>query len=355
MTVPTVADAGVKPEVARSSLPPGDWLLLALLPGTLTCLFYFGAGVAENLVIGCVTGLGCDAAVRWFSESRAASANRFGTFDRSALIPAILIALAVPPGAPWGVLTIAVGSAYLVAKHAFGGARNAVVNPAVYGYQVELGSHPATMASWPSPLATPDSFQAWIGTSPTLGRLSIPGGTADGVTLATPLDILRQNSGNLLVDLIAAHHQLGALAGVGWQQINIAFLMGGMLLLNRGIVSWHIPLSFLATLTLCALLFYDEGSSASGGSPVFHLLSGATMLGAFFLATEPNMSPTEVGAQWIYGALTGALVFALRVGGESPDGVAWAILAANLCAPLIEDIGLARARRHPSASSADRA
>jgi electron transport complex protein RnfD len=108
-------------------------------------------------------------------------------------------------------------------------------------------------------------------------------------------------------------------------------------LLYRKIFTWHAPVAMLATLTICAALFYDEGSSASGGSPLFHLLSGATMFGAFFIITDPVSSAVSNRGRLIFGALIGLLVYTIRVRGNYPDAVAFAVLIANFAAPFIDN------------------
>ena len=154
--------------------------------------------------------------------------------------------------------------------------------------------------------------------------------------LATPLDLLKQNNALLVEDLWTQNPQFGRWAGIGWEWANIAFLAGGAWLLYQRIFTWHAPVAMLASLSLLAALFYDGGSSASGGSPLFHLLSGATMFGAFFIVTDPVTSAASLRGRLIYGALVGALVYIIRVRGNYPDAVAFAVLLMNFAAPFID-------------------
>jgi electron transport complex protein RnfD len=158
----------------------------------------------------------------------------------------------------------------------------------------------------------------------------------DGATMATPLDVVRQNSSLLINDLWAQNPQFGLWAGVGWEWVNIAFLAGGLWLLYKRVFTWHAPVAMLAALALMAALFYDGGSSASGGSPLFHLLSGATMFGAFFIVTDPVTSAVSLRGRLIYGALIGVLIYIIRVRGNYPDAVAFAVLIMNFAAPFID-------------------
>jgi electron transport complex protein RnfD len=158
----------------------------------------------------------------------------------------------------------------------------------------------------------------------------------DGVTMATPLDAFKTGlhtgatPGEILSQPI-----FSGLAGIGWQWVNIAYFIGGLVMIKKRLIQWYIPVGFLASLTLFSLVFslITPGETAS---PIFHLLSGATMLGAFFIATDPVSASTTVKGRLIFGALIGALVFIIRSWGGFPDGVAFAVLLANMCVPLID-------------------
>jgi electron transport complex protein RnfD len=154
--------------------------------------------------------------------------------------------------------------------------------------------------------------------------------------MATPLDLLKQNSSLLIEDLWTQNPLFGRWGGLGWEWVNLAFLAGGIWLLQQRVFTWHAPIAMLATLTLLSALFYDGGSSASGGSPLFHLLSGATMFGAFFIITDPVSSAVSLRGRLIYGALIGALLYIIRVRGNYPDAVAFAVLIMNFAAPFID-------------------
>lgn len=310
-------------------------VVYALCPGAAAMAIFFGLGVLSNICLAISMAVLCEYLV-WRLKGKD-DANPLGTLARdrefAIILPGFILALALPPGAPWWLLAVAVASASLLAKHAFGGSRNAIVNPAMFGYLVVLVSYPAALGAWPPPSSIDFSMANWIATG--LGNFIAP--EPDAVTMATPLDVVRHNTGYLLADLFEANPQLRGFGGAGWQEINLAFCAGGVFLMRQGMFRWQIPIAVLVSLSVCALLFYDEGSSASGGSPLFHLLSGGTMLGAFFIATEPNSSPTSDRAKLLYGAFIGILIYAIRVNGDYPDGVAWAVLIANVCAPLFDE------------------
>src|SRR5690606_4961177 len=123
-----------------------------------------------------------------------------------------------------------------------------------------------------------------------------------------------------------AQPSLGRWSGVGWEWVNLAFMAGGLYLAYARIIRWHIPAGMLGSLAVLARLFHDAGSSQSLGPPLFHLLGGATMLGAFFIATDPVSAATTPRGKLIYGILIGTVVFVIRAWGNYPDAVAFAVL-----------------------------
>lgn len=302
-------------------------VLLATLPGILVLTHFFGFGTLVNIAWACVVGLACEAL------ALALRRRPLGFYlrDYSALVTAALLGIALPPGSPWWLIAVGMASAILLAKHLYGGLGYNLFNPAMVGYVVLLISFPVQMTAWTPPRGLGEVPGLWQA----LQACFLPA-WYDGVTMATPLDVLRQNDGLLLQDLWQQTPQFGRWAGLGWEWANLAFLAGGLWLLYRRIFSWHAPLSMLASLALCAALFYDGGSSASGGSPLFHLLSGATMFGAFFIVTDPVTSAVSVRGRLVFGALVGLLVYLIRVWGSYPDAIAFAVLIMNFAAPFID-------------------
>jgi len=175
------------------------------------------------------------------------------------------------------------------------------------------------------------------------------------VTMATPLDALR--TGLLqqhTVDEIMVQPIFGHYGGTGFEWLAAAFLLGGLVLWALRIISWHVPLAFLAGVWLTAgfLHFFDAGRF---GAPWFHLFAPSVMLGAFFIATDPVSGATTPRGKLIFGLGAGFLTIVIRTWGGYPDGVAFAILLLNLCAPLIDQYtqprvyGEARKSREPQA------
>ena len=318
-------------------------VLLATLPGLAALTWYFGPGTLVNVLFGGLVALLCEAlALRLRKQAMAPFLK-----DYSVLVTSTLLCIALPPYAPWWLIVVGVAFAVLIAKHLYGGLGYNPFNPAMAGYVVLLISFPLQMSSWgaPRPLveAPPGLMDAL--------RACFTPAYYDGVTMATPLDILRQNSGQTLEDLYAATPQLGHFGGVGWEAVNLAFLCGGVWLLYRRVFTWHAPVAMLVSLALCAALFYDEGSSSSGGSPLFHLFSGATMFGAFFIITDPVSSAVSNRGRLIFGALIGILIYTIRVRGNYPDAVAFAVLIANFSAPFIDHYTQPRVYGHGGGGS----
>ena len=302
-------------------------VLLATLPGVVVLTAYFGPGTLVNIVFGGVIAVACEYAVTaWRGRDPGVAIS-----DLSILVTSTLLCIALPPYAPWWLIVIGVLTAVLLGKQVFGGLGYNPFNPAMVGYVILLISFPVQMSAWAPPHGPSDI----PGLDETLRHLLAPD-TIDAVTAATPLDLLRQNTGLLFDDLMSSRPELIGWGGVGWLQTNIAFLIGGIWLLYRKTFTWHAPVAMLVALSLCALIGYDGGSSESGGSALFHLFSGATMFAAFFIITDPVSSAVSNPGRLIFGALIGALVYLIRVRGNYPDAVAFAVLILNFCAPFID-------------------
>lgn len=302
-------------------------VLLATLPGIGVLTWFFGPGTLINILFGGLLALALE-----YSALRLRDRNpKRYLQDYSVLVTSTLLCIALPPYAPWWLVTAGILSAVILGKHVFGGLGYNPFNPAMVGYVVLLISFPLQMSSWQAPRGLGEI----PGVAESLTALLVPA-SYDGVTMATPLDILRQNKGLLLDDLYNNSPQFGQWAGIGWEWVNIAFLAGGAWLIYRGIFTWHAPVAMLFTLGLCAAIGFDSGSSESGGSPLFHWLSGATMFGAFFIITDPVSGATSNRGRLVFGALVGVLLYLIRVAGNYPDAVAFAVLILNFAAPFID-------------------
>lgn len=306
-------------------------VVLAALPGILAMTVFFGWGVLINIAWLVPCALAMEAAVLAIRKRDIAR----HLADCSAAVTALLLALSLPPAAPWWLGVIGIFFAIVVAKQLYGGLGWNPFNPAMVGYAVLLISFPVAMTRWLLPAgASPglpglaDSLRLFAGSVPA---------TMDALVGATALDQFKLARGGMTVaEYWAGNPLFGTLSGTGWEWINTGFLLGGLYLLYRRIITWHIPVAVLTALALTALCFYDGGSSASHGSPFFHLFGGAAMLGAFFIATDPVSGPGSNTARLWYGALIGVLIYCIRTWGAYPDGVAFAVLLANFAAPAID-------------------
>ena len=308
-------------------------VIISTLPGLVALTWFFGFGTLSNVLWASAGALAFEALALKLRKRPLG----FYLSDCSALVTAVLLGIALPPAAPFWLLLIGIGFAILLCKHMYGGMGYNPFNPAMAAYVFLLISFPVEMTDWLAPRGAVPASELLGPVEALLRSLGIAsGGQLDGVSMATPLDILKQNDGLLLADLWAQTPQYGQFAGIGWEWVNIAFLLGGLYLLYRRVFTWHAPISMLIALSIMALLFYDGGSSASGGGVLFHLLSGATMFGAFFIVTDPVSSAVSNRGRIAYGATIGVLIYVIRAWGNYPDAVAFSVLLMNFAAPFID-------------------
>lgn len=308
-------------------------VLLALLPGIVCAAWFFGWGVLVNIVIAAVTCLAAEAMVLRL-RGRAVAAT---LADHSALLTGVLLALCLPPLAPWWIAVIGSLFAIVVAKQLYGGLGFNPFNPAMIGYVVLLISYPRELTLWNPPTGIAAQHLSLGQTLALIFSNTLPAATTiDALTLATPLDATKTAFGlGQTLHEIQASPLFGRYAGVGWEWINFWFLLGGVYLLARRVIGWQIPVGLLGMLFFIALVFYASDSDAFP-SPLFHLFSGAAMLGAFFIATDPVSASTTPRGRLIYGAGIGLVAYVIRTWGGYPDGIAFGVLLMNMAAPTID-------------------
>ena len=277
-----------------------DRVLFALAPAVAAAAWAFGPWVLAHCAVALLAGAGFEVICQ---RLRQKPMRPFA--DRSTPVTCLLIALGIPAVAPMWISVVAVGIAIVLAKELYGGLGRNVFNPAMVGYAAVLVAYPQSMTSF------------------------------DAATGATALDALKFR-GAITVEEAAQGAAFGTIGGAGFELVNAAALLGGLYLVTVGVVHWRMPAAVLLGIALPAIAFHDAGSSASLGSPLFHWFAGATMLGAFFIATDPVTAPRASGHQWLFGLGIGALVFAIRSAGSHPDGVAFAVLLGNLATPVLD-------------------
>lgn len=304
---------------------------LALTPTTAAGFYVFGWPAFYLWLVTCVAALACEALALWL---RYGHCRRLA--DGSALLTGWLIALTLPPWAPWWIGVFGAAFALLVGKHIYGGLGANLFNPAMLARVALLVTFPLQMTAWTVPGAgvLPDA----------LASLAITFGGApgpDGFAGATPLGHLQTgltqhlDARELLVDFQLGKALLGWQPGSMGETSELLVLMGGLWLLWRRIISWEIPLALLSTLALLALIGWLVDPTTQG-HPLFHLASGGVMLGALFIATDPVTSPVSRLGRLVFGAGCGALIFVIRAWGTFPEAVGFAVLFMNAMAPLID-------------------
>lgn len=308
-------------------------VLLALIPGTLAMIYFFGWGVLFNVIFSCGFALASEALVLKLRRRAVLPVLK----DNSALVSGFLLALTLPPFTPWWLPAIGASFAMIFAKHLYGGLGFNLFNPAMIGYVVLLISFPVEMTRWPIPRSS--FMQETLDLGETLNILFFniaPQPGWDAITGATPLDIMRTRLNNMeTISEIKAHPLFGDFGGRGWEWLGNWFFLGGLWLLYRRIITWHIPVAMLGSLLLLAFFFYQLDPDTYP-SPGFHLFSGGMILGAFFIATDPVSSCTSNKGKLIFGLGVGILTYIIRNAGGYPDGVAFAVLLMNTAAPLID-------------------
>ena len=342
-------------------------VILATVPGIIALTYFFGWGNLINIVLASITALTCEALILKIRKRPIL----FSLKDNSALLTAVLLGIALPPFVPWWVTVVAVSFAMVFAKHLYGGLGNNPFNPAMVGYALVLISFPVQMTTtWALPFfLAPDTLipgqgiiaAQVMGFTDTLSVIfsstnNLANGFTDAFTGATPLDTYKHLAKNetsieILQGPLFADASLGGSASNwfagGWEFVNIAFLIGGLALLALRIFTWHIPFSVLAVLGTCSMLFGWDADLYVPWS--LHIFTGATMLCAFFIATDPVTASTTPLGKIIYGAGIGILIFVIRTWGAYPDAVAFAVLLMNFAAPLIDTYTQPRTYGHEKA------
>jgi electron transport complex protein RnfD len=284
-------------------------VLAALVPALLAALYYFGLGA---LIVSAVSVVSCvlfEYLIQRFLLKRAPT-----VWDGSAVVTGILLAFNLPSNLPVWIVVIGALVAIGIGKMSFGGLGNNIFNPALVGRVFLLISFPAQMTTWPLPGTLPLTY-------------------TDGETGATVLSLIKNSHSALPAyrDMLA-----GNMGGSLGEVSAIALLIGFGFLLVRRIITWHIPVSILATvLTLTGALYAIDPSGYA--HPLVHLLSGGLLLGAIFMATDYATSPMSKNGMLVYGVGIGALTTVIRLFGSYPEGMSFAILIMNALTPLINN------------------
>ena len=277
-------------------------VIIALIPAIIVGVLQFGLYPLVLLLTGVCS------AVFWEWGYRRLFKKEASIGDLSAVLTGLLLALTMPPSAPWWLPVIGTFFGIVVVKQLYGGIGKNFLNPALAGRAFLFSSYATIMASWSVPNAL--------------------SGTVDGVSMATPLAGLYGDG--LPAYFTAKSMFMGFLPGCIGEISTFAILLGFAYLLWRNVISWRIPLSFVGTVALLTLIFGKTGYSNVEWM-LCNIFSGGLMFGAVFMATDYSTSPVTLKGQLVYGAGCGALVVLIRYFGGFPEGVTYAILIMNLC------------------------
>ena len=358
------------PEVAKSnqrSVARIMWLTtLALVPGLLVMIWQLGPGVLMNVITSCALALLTEALMlpllyrsQLESPAEVKAATLRTLRDGSALLTGVLIGLAVPPLLPLWILALGVVFGMVFGKLIYGGLGKNLFNPAMVAWAMLILSFPLAMSHWPAPYTFQESDEELVdmngGEGAKVGvdiashggleavtrakmQLTTSQPDYDGLSRATPLESFKFRGALTSQEFYTQADNAESRNLYAWVWINTAFLAGGLLLLFLRIIPWVLPVGFLGGLLLLSLLYYDGGSSAGAGSPLLHLFSGATILAAFFILTDPVTSPAQFQGLLIFAAGAALITWFIRVAGAYPDGVAFAVLLMNGASPLIDHL-----------------
>ncbi|MDZ7636255.1 MAG: RnfABCDGE type electron transport complex subunit D [Bacteroidales bacterium] len=292
-------------------------VVIALAPALAGSIYFFGMGA---IIITLTSVLSC-VAIEYLIQKYILKTKPSVT-DGSAVVTGLLLAFNVPSNLPVYIIIIGAIISIGVAKMTFGGIGNNPFNPALVGRVFLLISFPVQMTSWP----VPSGFKT---------------GYLDAVTGATPLSIMSEGIRNgetvaALMEKVPSHMQLfyGYMGGSMGEVAALALIIGGIYMIVRKIITWHIPVSVLLTVALFTGILWLADPTRFA-DPGFHLLTGGLMLGAIYMATDYATSPMTHKGMIIYGIGIGVITVLIRTWGAYPEGVAFSILIMNAFVPLL--------------------
>jgi len=318
-------------------------VLYALIPGIVAHVWFFGFGIVFQIALAVGFALALEAAML---KLRDRPLQPFLS-DYSAVVTGVLFALCMPPLAPWWIALVGMIFAIVIAKHLYGGLGYNLFNPAMVGFAAVIIAFPMDLSQWLAPRqlspGLPDLWQ----TAQAIFTGTLPDTLSwDALSQATPLDALKTGvSENRLVTEIRAAPIFGDFGGLGWEWIANFYALGGLWLLYRRVISWHVPVAVLATVVVISIPMWLTGPDINP-SPLQHIFSGALVLAAFFIATDPVSGASTMKGRLVFGAGVAIITLAIRRFGGYPDGVAFAVVLMNMAAPLIDRLTRPRTYGH---------
>ena len=292
-------------------------VVIAMMPALLVSIYFFGLQAVRVLFLAVLASLFFEWIIQKYLIKGAVT-----IMDGSALVTGILLAFNLPSNLPAWIIIIGALVAIGMAKMSFGGLGKNIFNPALVARVFLLVSFPVQMTSWPKPQP-------------------ITEGLADVITGPTPLGIVKEglDAGKTMSELrpeIPTYMQdfTGQMGGSMGEVSAVALILGGIYMLWKKIITWHIPVSMLATVAIFSGIFWGINPEHYA-DPMFHMLTGGMLLGAIFMATDMVSSPMTNGGQLVFGVGVGLLTILIRIWGAYPEGVSFAILLMNAVVPLI--------------------
>ena len=315
-------------------------VLLALIPAIFAYVYFFGFGVLLQVALSVFFALVFEII------SLKLLKKPIGLFisDLSAVVTGVLFALCISPLAPWWISLIAMFFAIVVAKHLYGGLGQNIFNPAMVGFAVVLISFPQSMSMWLAPHSIALYDMSFSEVLSAVFTQSFPANVEfDTLTQATPLDSIKNGlRQELTMTEISAQPEFGKLGGLAWEWISSLYILGGVFLILKNIISWRVPTTVIIATVLFALPFYLYNPDGYI-SPLQHLFTGGLLLGAFFIATDPTSGCSSPKGQIIFAIGVAVMTVLIREFGNFPDGVAFGVLLMNLSAPLIDRLTIPKA------------
>ena len=288
-------------------------VVYAMIPALVWSVFVFGFDALRVTLIAVAACFATEYLIQKYLLKVTPSIT-----DGSALITGILLAFNVPSNLPWWIIIIGAIAAIGIGKLSFGGLGNNIFNPALVGRVFLLISFPVQMTSWPV------NKQAGI----------------DAITAATPLSLIKEGvkNGTPIADIAGLPHLndmlLGNIGGSLGEISAILLIIGGIYMLWKKVITWHIPVSILLTVAIISGIFWMI-DPVTHVNPLYHIFTGGLMLGAIFMATDMVTSPMTPKAQIIYGIGIGIITISIRMFGAYPEGISFAILIMNAVTPLL--------------------
>lgn len=282
-------------------------ILIALLPAIVIGVYFFGIDTIRVIVIAMAS------AVAWEAILQKIMARRIVINNLSGAVSGLILAMLLPPTAPWWMICTGTFVMILLGKEIYGGLGNNPFNGVLIAWVVLQMSFPDCMINW---MAPPGEF----------------------FTEAPPLEVLKFEGLNSISEYFTNGGLLmGQSSGFIGEVSTLMLFVGGAYLIARKVISWHIPVSFFAGIILFSGIFWLV-NPAEYASPLFHLLAGGAFLAAFFLATDMSSSPVTPAGMLIYGILCGVLTVVIRLWGQWVDGAYYAVFLISILTPLLDKI-----------------